>query len=155
MIALPQELKEMFADTSAVKILGTVDDKGIPHVVIKDSTKLLDDGTIAYAEGLDSSITSKNLVRSIWFDKTVSITIVRGERCYQIKGKPYKCLITGPFFKEFLLQERAGIGADADIQAVWIITPTEARNESRKVRKQEELKKDPLYNIHLDKLKVR
>jgi len=28
------------------------------------------------------------------------------------------------------------------------------RNESPKVRKEEEMEKDPFYNIHLDRLKV-
>jgi hypothetical protein len=154
MIDLPLELIELLKDADSVKVLGTVDDKGIPHVVLRDSIRLLDDGNMAYAEELDSSKTSKNMVRSIWFDKVVSITVVKGERCYQIKGRPFKCLITGPLFKEFLMSERKRTGNDADIQAVWVITPIEVRNESQKVRKEEEMKKDPFYNIHLDRLKV-
>ena len=147
------ELKKLVNDPDSIKVLGTVDEKGIPHVVPKDSFRLLDDNKIAYAEELDSSLSSKNMVRAIWFDKMVSISVTKDDTCYQIKGKPYKCLITGPVFKEFLLNERARLGSNADIQSVWIITPSEIRNESRNVRKKEERVKDPHYNVHLDLLK--
>jgi hypothetical protein len=65
-----------------------------------------------------------------------------------------KCLITGPLFKEFLLSEREKTKGDADIQAVWLITPIEVINESRKVRKEGEMNKDPLYNVYLDRLRI-
>jgi hypothetical protein len=154
MVTLPKELGELLEDKDAVKVLGTVDGQGIPHVVFKDSFTLLEDGSLAYAEDLDSSQSSKNMVRSIWFDKTVSVTVGKGEEGYQMKAKPVKCLITGPLFKEFLLRERERLGPDADIQAVWVISPLELRNQSRKVRREEERAKDPFYNIHLDRLRA-
>jgi hypothetical protein len=92
------------------------------------------------------------MVKAIWFDKIVTITLGKGAKQYQIKGRPFKCLITGPLFKEFLLSEREKTEGDADIQAVWLITPIEVINESRKVRKEGEMEKDPLYNVHLDRL---
>ena len=151
MVLIPEELKKLLEMPGTVKVLGTVDDKGIPHVVLKDSMKLLDDGTFAYAEDLDSSESNKNMVRSIWFDKFVSINISKGEKSYQIIGKPKKCLITGPLFKEFLIRERAG--NDSDIQSVWIITPLEVRNQSRIERRKEESSKKPYLNFYLDRLK--
>jgi predicted pyridoxine 5'-phosphate oxidase superfamily flavin-nucleotide-binding protein len=154
MIDLPRELKELLHSAASVKVLGTVASDGSPHVVLRDSIRLLDDGNIAFAEELDSSITSKNMVRAIWFDKIVTITLGEGEKQYQIKGRPFKCLITGPLFKEFLLSEREKTDGDADIQAVWLITPIEVIHESRKARKEGEMKKDPFYNVHLDRLKV-
>jgi len=153
MVSLPEELKKLLERTDTVKILGTVDEKGNPHVVAKDSIRLLDDGTIAYAEDLDSSRSNKNMVRSIWFDKLVSINVTNGEVSYQIKGKPVKCLITGPLFKEFLIKERERLGGDSDIQSVWIVSPIEVRNESRLVRRKEEWSERPFFNIHLDRLK--
>jgi predicted pyridoxine 5'-phosphate oxidase superfamily flavin-nucleotide-binding protein len=154
MIDLPFELKELLQNADSLKVLGTVDNDGSPHVVLRDSIRLLDDGNIAFAEELDSSIASKNMVRAIWFEKIVTITVVKGEKHYQIKGRPFKCLITGPLFKEFLISEREKTEGDADIQSVWLIKPIAVRNESRKVRKEEEMKKDPFYNVHLDKLRV-
>lgn len=148
------ELIELINDPDSVKVLGTVDKEGIPHVVPKDSLRILESDKLAYAEELDSSQTGKNMVRAIWFDNTVSVSVTKGDECYQIKGKPYKCLITGPAFKEFLLKERTRLGPHSDIQSVWIITPTEIRNESRSVRRKEERDKDPFYNVHLDMLKA-
>ena len=153
MISLPEELKKLLEEQHTVKILGTVDEKGNPHVVLKDSMRLLDDGTIAYAEDLDSSRSNKNMVRSIWFDKLVSINVTDGKVSYQITGKPIKCLITGPLFKEFLLKERERFGGDSDIQSVWIVAPIEVRNQTRMARRKEEWNKSPYFNIHLDRLK--
>ena len=153
MVSLPEELRKLLEKPDAVKILGTVDEKGNPHVVPKDSMKLLDDGTIAYAEDLDSSRSNKNMVRSIWFDRLVSINVTDGKVSYQITGKPVKCLITGPLFKEFLIKERERFGNDSDIQSVWIVSPIEVRNQTRILRRKEEWRKKPYFNIHLDRLK--
>lgn len=153
MVSFPEELKKLLKKTDTVKVLGTVDEKGNPHVVIKDSMRLLDDGTIAYAEDFDSSRSNKNMVRSIWFDKLVSINVTDGEVSYQITGKSVKCLITGPLFKEFLIKERERFGGDSDIQSVWIVSPIEVRNQTRMVRRKEEWNERPFFNIHLDRLK--
>ncbi|MBI5376590.1 MAG: pyridoxamine 5'-phosphate oxidase family protein [Candidatus Schekmanbacteria bacterium] len=153
MITLPEELKNILEKKETVKILGTVDKNGVPHVVLKDSMKLLDDGTLAYAEEFDSSKTSSNMVRSIWFDKPISMNIANGDDSYQITGKPLRCLITGKIFQQFLISERKRDGGGPDIQAVWIIEPLEFKNQSRKARRDEEINKYPLYNTHLDMLK--
>jgi hypothetical protein len=154
MIELPQELKTLLEDKNAVKILGTVDGDGIPHVVFKDSITLLEDGTLAYAEELDSSQANKNMVRGIWFDKLVSITVGKADKCYQVKARPVKCAIVGPLFSRFLARAKEQRGADADVQSVWIVAPVHCRNQSREVRLEEERKKDPYYNVHLDRLKA-
>ncbi len=130
MATLDDGLVELFGDPQATKVLGTVDEQGVPHVVAKGSLTVLDDGYIAYAEGSDSSQTNKNMVRSIWFDRPVSITVVKGRTSYQIKGRPYKCVITGPLFQQFLARIRERLGPDADIQSVWIVKPEEVRLES-------------------------
>ncbi|RMF92907.1 MAG: hypothetical protein D6734_11225 [Candidatus Schekmanbacteria bacterium] len=153
MIELNEEVKKLLKDKSSIKILATIDEKGYPHVVIKDSMTVLETGEIAYAEDLDSSISNKNMVRSIWFDKPVSINVSKGNESYQIKGRPKKCIITGPLFKEFLLRERERTNNKADIQSVWIISAEELRNQNRELRRDEEWKKRPYFNIHLDRLK--
>lgn len=56
---------------------------------MKDSLKVLDDGTLAFYELLETSQTQKNLVYSIWFNKYVSVTVVTKDgRSYQLKGIP-------------------------------------------------------------------
>jgi hypothetical protein len=154
MITLPQDLKTLLEDNNAIKVLGTVNGEGVPHVIFKDSITLLEDGNLAYAEELDSSQANKNMVRSIWFDKLVSITVGKGKKSFQVKAQPVKCAIVGPLFREFLARAKEQRGADADVQSVWIITPIDCRDQSREVRLEEERKKDPYYNIHLDRLKA-
>ncbi len=155
MIKLHKEVVELFQDRDARKALATVDENGVPHLVFKGSLTILEDGTIAYAERLDSSQANKNMVRSIWFGKTVAVTVIKDGTAYQIKGKPHKCLIAGPLFKEFLIKVREKEGDDADIQSVWIITPEEIRDEtlSRRIREEEE--KRPFFNRHLDRASLR
>lgn len=153
MTELSKELVRLLKDADSVKMLGTVDKKGRPHIVVKDSMTLLENGEIAYAEDLDSSVSNKNMVRSIWFDNPVCVNISKGDESYQIKGKAKKCMITGPLFKEFLIRERGKTGNKADIQSVWIISADEVRNQSRNKRREEEWKERPYFNTHLDSLK--
>ncbi len=151
MSKLPDELVGLIKDPNSVKIVATTDGNGVPHVVIKASLTTLDGETIAFNEGLDTNLSNKNLVRSIWFNKTVAINVTKDALSYQIKGKPYKCLITGPIFKQFLLRTRERRGHEADIAAVWLITPEEVRNESPAIRRTEEEAKRPYFNRHLDR----
>lgn len=151
MVKLSQEVIELIKDTETVKVLATIDENGDPHAVFKRSLTVLDDGSIAYSEALESSQSNKNMVRSIWFNKSVSITI-RGRNglSYQIKGEAAKCITTGNIFKQFYIAKRQRSGPESDIAAVWIITPKEIRNETPAVRKEEEEKKHPIFK-HLDR----
>lgn len=151
MSKLPDELVGLIKDPESIKIVATVDETGAPHVVIKGSLTTLDGETIAFNEGLDTNLSNKNLVRSIWFNKTVAINVTKGAVSYQIKGKPYRCLITGPIFKQFLVRARERRGPEADIAAVWLITPEEVRNESPTIRRIEDEAKRPYFNRHLDR----
>lgn len=155
MVTLPKEVIRLLQDPQTRKTLATVDENGVPHVACKESMIVLDSGEIAYAEELESSQVNKNMVRSIWFDKMVAVSVVGKGMTYQIRGKPYKCLITGPLFKEFLLRAREKDGPDADIQSVWLITPEKVFNESLAQRIQEEEEKRPFFNKHLDHASLR
>jgi hypothetical protein len=151
MSKLPDELVNLLKDPESVKVMATLNEDGSPHVVAKGSLTTLDEETIVFNEGLDTYQSNKNLVRSIWFNKPIAINVTKGSISYQIKGKPYKCLITGPVFKQFLVKARERRGPEADIAAVWIITPEEIRNESPAIRRKEEEEKRPYFNRHLDR----
>jgi hypothetical protein len=155
MVKLQEEVIRLLKDPEAQKALATVDEKGVPHLVFKDSLTVLDDGKIAYAEELDSSQANKNMVRGIWFDKTVAVTVAKESVAYQIKGKPYKCLITGALFKQFLMEARKKKGPDSDIQSVWIITPEEVRDATPAQRVKDEEQNRPFFNRHLDRESLR
>lgn len=149
-MTLPEEVINIFQNPEAVKIIATTDGNGNPHAVIEDSLTVLDDGSIAYSEALESSRTNRNMTRAIWFNRHIAITIADKNNSYQISGLPVKCLIDGPIFKQFYIAARERFGPDSDIQAVWIIAPIEISNQSPAIRKNEEEEKHPMFK-HLDR----
>jgi len=153
MSKLPEELLDLLKDTGSVKVVATIDGDGVPHVVFKGSLTTFDDETIVFAEGVESSLSNKNLVRSIWFDKKVAINITKGLISYQVKGLPYKYLITGTIFRKMLDRARERRGPEADIAGVWVITPDEIRNESPAYRSGLAKEERGLFHSHLDLLR--
>lgn len=150
-VQLVKEVIELLEDKETVKVLATVDEKGVPHAVIKQSLHLGEDGNLVYLELLESSRTNKNLVRSIWFNRKVSV-ILKGKdlSSYQIIGNPVKAIITGPIFQKQYTWIREQLG-DVDLAAVWIIAPEEIYNQTFSVRKGQEEVAHPNF-IHLDRL---
>ena len=148
---LTQEIKELFASPDTTKVLATLDERGFPHVVVKQSLQVGEDGNLLYLELLESSRTNKNLVRSIWYDRNVSVTIKgKAGESFQIKGKPVKAHITGPLFLQHYRAVRERLGG-VDLAAVWVIEPEEVINESFRVRLAEEEGAHPVF-MHLDRL---
>jgi hypothetical protein len=154
MSKLPKEVVDLINDSESIKIVATTDEKGNPHIAFKGCLTVLEDGNLAFAEVFEGSQTSINLVRSLWFDKDVELT-VKGKNgiTFQIKGKPYKYSYTGPLFKKFYLGARKKFGTDSEVAGVWIITPQEVRNETYEVRKKEEDEKHPFFR-HFDRESV-
>ncbi|NTW84273.1 MAG: pyridoxamine 5'-phosphate oxidase family protein [Chlorobiaceae bacterium] len=153
MSKLPEELIELINDPAAVKLVGTVDAEGTPHLVVKGTLTTLDGEHIVFAEGYEGTKSNKNLVRSIWFDGKVSINVTKGISSYQIKGRPYKYLITGSVFRTLLDRAREKRGPEADIAGVWVIVPEEVRNESPGVRAREVIGERGHFHQHLDLLR--
>ncbi len=150
-IRLEEDVIRLLNDENTVKILATSDENGNPHVVVKQSLSLWDEGKIAYLELIESSITQKNLTRSIWFNKKVSVLLKgRNGESWQIKGKPIKAVVAGQIFEKSYVEIRQKLG-DVDLAAVWIIEPEEVINESYFIRKVEEETKRPVFK-HLDRL---
>jgi hypothetical protein len=153
MSRLPEELIELLKDPSTTKVVGTTDADGTPHLVFKGSLTTLDGESIVFAEGFEGTQSNKNLVRSIWFDGKVSINVTKGLSSFQIKGRPYKYLITGSIFRTLLDRAREKRGPDADIAGVWVIEPGEIRNESPGIRASEVIAKRGHFHQHLDLLR--
>lgn len=152
-VKLDREVIELFEDTDTVKVLATTDADGVPHAVIKQCLKVIGDGNIQLLELLESSQNNRNLVRSIWFDKTVAVSL-RGKngKSFVIKGKAIKSIVSGPEFQKHYVgvRERHADG-DADLAAVWVIEPQEVIDETYGVRKAHEEATRPYFK-HLDRL---
>jgi hypothetical protein len=150
-IQLDNEVVELLSNMETVKVLATIGQDGVPHAVIKQTLHLGEDGNLIYLELLESSQTYKNLLRSIWFNRKVSVVLNGKEgQSYQIKGKPVKNIISGPIFQKHYTSIRERLG-DVDLAAVWIIEPEEAMNQTYKVRKATEEASHPYFK-HLDQL---
>lgn len=150
-ISLQDEVVALLNDPSVIKLISTVDENGTPHTVVRDSISSDTTGNLFFLEYLESSQTNRNLVRSIWFDRKVSITLVASDgRIFEIKGIPIRTHISGPVFQKHYreLQER---GKDVDLAAVWIIAPEEVRDESIVARQREAYTLHPNF-IHLDRI---
>jgi predicted pyridoxine 5'-phosphate oxidase superfamily flavin-nucleotide-binding protein len=148
---LNKTIRDLFADPETTKVLATVDEHGVPHVVVKQSLQVDQDGNLLFLELLESSRTNRNLVRSIWYDRTVAVSI-RGTSgaSFQIKGKPIKTHITGPVFLKHYQAVRERLG-DVGLAAVWIVEPDEVHDESFAARQAKESEKHPTFR-HLDRL---
>ncbi len=150
-VELNDKVKELLRDTTTFKVLATTGKDGVPHVVVKRTLHLGEDGNLVYLELLESSQTNKNLVRSIWFDRKVAVAIGgKDGESYQIIGKPVKALITGPVFQHHYASIRERLG-DVDLATVWIIEPEKVTDQSFSARRREEEALHPTF-AHLDRL---
>lgn len=52
-VQLNQEIIELLTDKETVKVLATTDVNGVPHVVIKQTLQLGEDGNLVYLELLE------------------------------------------------------------------------------------------------------
>ncbi|PKU25173.1 hypothetical protein [Telmatospirillum siberiense] len=148
---LSQEVIDLLNDPETTKVLATVDTAGEPHAVVKQSLHLGEDGNIHYLERIESSTTNRNLVRSIWFDGSVAISLTgRNGRTVQIKGKPIKIHVSGPLFLDHYNRLRATLG-DSDLAGVWVIEPERVIDQALETRRAIEAEKHPHF-IHLDRL---
>ena len=150
-IPLPPFVEALLADPTTQKALATVGPDGSPHITVPETLLLADDGTLHYLEPYESSDTNRNLVRSIWFDGQVAITLKgTNGRDLHIRGTPVKVHITGPLFQKHYQAIRAR-GDDGDLAGVWVIRPDDVTEESPQALRIRERARHPDF-IHLDRL---
>jgi len=148
-IPLPREFKNLLLRRGSTKLLTTIGDDGAPHTVVKQTLQVDEEGRLFYLELMESSVSNRNMVSSLWFERPISILVTgSGSESWQVKGLPIKAVIAGPLFKKHyrLAHHRYG---DVDLAAIWIIEPLSARNQSRVHRIQEERENHPFF-AHLD-----
>lgn len=150
-IALSQEIKDAINHPKSIKVIASKDRHGEVHVVAKGSLFVTEDGQLGFYELLESSQNNKNLTYSLWFEQKVAINVITEDRrSYQIKGIPVKSLVFGHAFEEYY-KSVVDKDPENDLAAVYFIAPLEVKEESYKVRRDEENKKHPLY-LHLDRI---
>lgn len=151
MAIIIEEIQQYINAEDTVKVVASIDKNGIPHVVFKGSVHVNADGNLEFYEILESSRNNQNLVHSIWFDKKVAVGILTPDKkSYEIVGKPIKSITAGKTFEQVYVSLREKLG-DIDLVAIWIIAPESVREETFKVRLQQQEDNYPILK-HLDRL---
>ena len=95
------EILELLNDEESVKVLVTIDEKGLPHPVVKSSLRY-SDGHIVYLEYLESSRSNRYMTRSLWYEKDVVILTIRpGEKSFLTLAHPVRALVSGKEFQRY------------------------------------------------------
>lgn len=147
---LDEEVVALLRDPAATKAISTVDENGAPHTAFDNSLAVVGDDTLALAMKVETSAANRNMLRSIWFDKPVAVAVKKGRSEYLIKGKPIKCALGGPLFREFLDREKELEGPEGDIQSVWLIAALEVLDESFEALLDRAGPEQVFLNSHLD-----
>lgn len=151
-IQLSEDVISAIKDPESVKVVATISKEGIPHVTVKGSLTVDENGRIRFLELLEKSQTQKNLVYSIWFDKFIAINIItKDKRSYQIKGKIYKTINSGKEFQDAYVGVQKVAGYDTDLSAIWLVDVEEVVEQTFAVRR-EKLEAEYPYELHVDRL---
>ena len=148
---LPPDFAQRLLEPATVKVLATADADGTPYLTIDDTLHIGSEGYLVYLNFEEFSHTHRNLVRSLWFSGRVAVHVaLAAGRRFQVRGKPWRALVAGPFFERCYREARARKG-DVDLSTVWLIAPEECTEETPAVRAERDgTGRLPL--LHLDRL---
>ncbi|GHT18932.1 hypothetical protein FACS1894189_7340 [Planctomycetales bacterium] len=137
-------------DPAAHKVLVTLGEDTVPHAVVKSSLQH-EDGKVQYWELLESSRSNRNMTDSLWFGRPVSILLSLPDgQSWEIIVKIERAVVSGRLFGEHYIRVRRSFG-DVDLATLWILHPTEIREQTLSVRLNEEAERHP-YFLHIDRL---
>lgn len=151
-IQLDPALVALLRDDATTKVLATVGADGKPHAAVKQSLTVSEEGNLVHHELLESSRTSKNLLRALWSDGRVSVLVRRDDESWVITGRPIRAEIAGPDFQREYVRIRERLG-DVDLAALWVIEPEAAARQSYAARRADEEAAHPHFT-HLDRIRV-
>jgi hypothetical protein len=150
-IPLSPELVALIRRDDTIKIVATVDERGVPHAVRKGSLTVDEAGKMLFVELIESSRTGRNLLRGLWFEKSCSILVLGpDDEAYEIEGTPLNVHISGPVYQHAYVQYKLRYPG-SDPAAVWVIRPDRVVDQSWSVRMAEEHQRHPQF-LHLDRL---
>jgi hypothetical protein len=146
-------LKELLSDTATTATIATLDESGAPHAVPSPFLRQDADGRFVHLELLETSTTHRNLLRSIWFDRPVTISLSGADgRVLIVKGSVHKVHVSGTLFSSYYREVREKLG-DVDLAGVWLIDTLKVIDETYALRKAREEELHPFFK-HLDRLAI-
>jgi len=150
---LRNEIGTLLKDPATTATIATLDENGAPRSVPSPFLRLDEKGRVVHLELLETSSTHRNLLRSIWFERPVSVTLTGSDgRVLVATGRPFKAHVSGSLFSDYYREVRSRLG-DADLVAVWLIETDQVRDETYQVRKVREEELHPFHR-HLDRLAI-
>ncbi len=152
-MVIDKELIKIINCSSTHKVISTVNPDGTPHVVFKNSIYVNREGNIIVCEIIENSVTNRNMVNSIWFNKKISFNFLSEDnRSYLIRGVPMRAIISGKEFEKYY-QYINDLYGNIDLSTVWIVCPEFINEETLEKRRIEEMNKHKIIN-HLDRLLI-
>ena len=147
---IDDQLKDIINDKDTIKVLSTLTPEGKVHAAVKQSLRVDEQGRLLYLEFFEKSQTNIDLVNSIWYDKSLVITLVTKERkSFLIKGKPVLTRVAGREYEKYYVEAEAA-DPENDLVAIYYIEPEEINEQTFEVSRRIHKEKYPLY-VHLDK----
>jgi acetylglutamate kinase len=150
-MVIDDELKQIINDNKSLKVIASESADGELHAVFKQSLHVTEDGQLEFYEIMESSQNNKNMVNSIWFDKTVAINVLSTDRrSFEIKAIAVKAYVAGTYFEE--KYRKVTDDGHYDLSTVWRLEVLEVNEKTYEKRVNEEIAKHPHFR-HLDQLK--
>jgi hypothetical protein len=149
-------LMSLIRDESSIKVVSAADKNGVVRSAVKQSLHVDDEGNLRYFELLEHSETGKALTYSLWFEKQVSVLVVKLSDSepglsFEIRGTPIRALITGKEFEAAYRSVRDALGEKADLSAILVIRPDEVRDPGYETQRERHDAMHP-FAVHLDRL---
>lgn len=149
---LLRQVKDAASDAGSLKIVSALNGDGTIHSAPKGTLTVNAAGQLEYLEVLESSASYKNVVRSLWFDKKVTVLVIGSDRkAYEIVGTVRRILTAGrqyeDAYKTFLEKRGHGIAAVIQIDIESVSDMAVSNGMERQER-------EHFFFTHLDRLAV-
>jgi len=149
---IDDNIKDFLEEKKNFKVITTSGKNGVYHGSRIDYIEVVNDKTIRFPEYLEGSVTNKNLIYSLWFNRYVEIVVgnENGEE-YTITGTPVRSYIEGELFEKKYIEAQKRFEGKVDLSTVWEISVTGIERTDLLIVSAEEQKLYPIVN-HLDRI---
>lgn len=154
-VKISDTLKKVLENEQLVRVIISNGKEGKVHGSRIHKLSVLDNGSILYFEYLESSLTNKNLIYSLWFDKEIEIFAEdEASHSFIVRGIPKKALIEGALFEAEYRKVQEKFNGQVDLSAIWEIEVIGVMNTDLLELSRKEQEAYPMIQ-HLDRIAVR
>lgn len=151
---ISENVKSILNNYDTKKVIATISEEGKVHVTFKDLVFIDENNEIVLLEILEKSMTNKNLVCSIWFNKSVAINFLsKDNRSFYFQVLPRRALVSGKKFEKYYQLVRDKMEG-ADLSTVWTFEILEFDEKTLMKQIERHSNEYPIIN-HLDRLIIR